>query len=152
MKWTVSCKCFSIRMMIYYFRSLPTASTKCANPDDKVRAGCPKLGHTTLVLLLLFRGDVVTELFIVICNILEIGINNFILISNCVTFLVLKFRFLHFVSILVYSMSVLYSVLHNLELKYSVKFSEQCIFVFSVFCLLLHYVFLHFVRLWSVHI
>ena len=32
-------------MVIYYFRSMPLAATKCVN---KVRAGCPKLGHTTL--------------------------------------------------------------------------------------------------------
>ena len=32
----------------FFFRSMPTASTKCVNLDDEVRAGCPKLGYTTL--------------------------------------------------------------------------------------------------------
>ena len=41
--------CFSFRMVIYYFYSVPTAaSTKCVNLDKEVRARCPKLGHTTL--------------------------------------------------------------------------------------------------------
>ena len=38
--------CFSFRMAIYYI--LPTAYTKYLNLEDEVRAGCPKLGLTTL--------------------------------------------------------------------------------------------------------
>ena len=44
-------------MVIYYFRSVPTASKKYVDLNDKVRTGCPKLGHTTQPLLNKFFGE-----------------------------------------------------------------------------------------------
>ena len=49
-------ECFSFRMMIYYFRSTPIASTKCINQNDEGRPGFSKLRHTILLIYHYFGG------------------------------------------------------------------------------------------------
>ena len=41
-------KLFQIANGVIIFCGMPTAPTKCVNLNDKVSAGCPKFGHTTL--------------------------------------------------------------------------------------------------------